>query len=69
MIETNADEKEWYKECGRVANRLNINKINDRNEWRMHLDLLKNYSKNVGTYNNKIRLRLENVSETVDKKL
>lgn len=43
--------------------------MHDRNEWRMHFDQINNYSSNVKAYNNKIRLRLENVSETVDKKL
>lgn len=46
ILETNADEKEWYLECERVANKLVINKVTDRNEWRMHLDLLRgNFTK------------------------
>ena len=38
MIETNADEEQWYRECERVASRIKINKMNDQNEWRMHFD-------------------------------
>ncbi len=68
LIETNADATEWFKECARVANKLNLNQINDRNEWRMHIDLLKNYSKNIGIYNRRVRKNLEKTSEGVEKK-
>ena len=69
IIETNADESEWFRECERVSNRIKIDKINDQNEWRMHIDVLKNYSKNIKDLNSSVKSNLENISENVDKKL
>ena len=69
MIETNADEREWYKECERVANRLLIDKVNERNEWRMHIDLSKNHTKHLSDLNPRIVKALEKVADGVQKSL
>jgi len=69
IIETNADEREWYKECERVANRLLIDKINERNEWRMHVDLSKSHTKQLSELNPKIVRALEKVADNVQKSL
>ena len=69
IIETEADEKEWYRECERVANNFMINKVNERNEWRMHVDLSKNYSKKITALNNQTIKGLEKIADTVDKSL
>lgn len=69
MIETDADEKEWYRECERVANRIVIDKVNERNEWRMHVDLSKNYSKKITSLNGITIKSLEKIADSVDKSL
>lgn len=69
IIETNADEREWYKECERVANRLLIDKVNERNEWRMHVDLSKSHSKQLSELNPRIVKTLEKVADGVQKSL
>lgn len=69
IIETNADESEWFRECERVSGRIKIDKVNDQNEWRMHIDVVKNYSRNIKDLNFRIKNNLENISENVDRKL
>lgn len=69
ILETNADEKEWYSECERVAGKLLINKVTDKNEWRIHLDLLNNNFKKIKLQKSQVKNSIEKLSETVEKKL
>lgn len=47
VVETNVDEKEWYQECMRVEKRLIVNKSSERNEWRIHLDMITSNFKKI----------------------
>ena len=69
VIETNADESEWYAECDRVASRLTIAQPSDRNEWRKHIDMTRNFSSSISRLNGAVFRSLERVAETVEKGL
>lgn len=67
VIETNADENEWYAECERVAAKLVIAQPTDRNEWRRHIDMTKNFSTAITRLNGGVFRSLERISENIEK--
>jgi hypothetical protein len=69
VIETDADPKEWYEECERVQSKLVISKINERNEWRRHVDMARGYSGSVNELTQQVYKSLEKISENIEKSL
>lgn len=67
VIETNADENEWYAECERVSSKLQITQPTDRNEWRRHIDMTKNFSSTITRLNSNVFRSLERIAETIEK--
>lgn len=67
VIETNADENEWFAECERVAQKLVIAQPTDRNEWRRHIDMTKNFSGTISRLNGSVFRNLEKIAETIEK--
>jgi len=67
VIETNADEKEWFAECERVASKLVIVQPTDRNEWRRHVDMSRGFSSTITRLNGSVFKGLERVAETIEK--
>ena len=67
VIETNADENEWYAECERIAAKLVISQPTDRNEWRRHVDMTKNFSGIISKLNGSVFRNLEKVAEQIEK--
>lgn len=66
-LETDVDEREWYAECERVAERLQTKREGDRNEWRFHIDINRHHCSNVEDHIGRLRHSLERVSETIEK--
>ena len=69
IIETDADPKEWYEECERVQSKLVISKVNERNEWRRHVDMARGYSSSVSELTQQVYKHLEKVSDNIEKNL
>jgi hypothetical protein len=69
IVETNVDEKEWYQECLRVEKRLIINKSSERNEWRMHMDMINTNFKKIKDQKENIVVSLKVISDNLNKKL
>lgn len=63
ILETHAEEREWYLECERVRGRLAVGRPGESNEWRMHMELLKRNFQQVAERKELLRPALERLSE------
>ena len=52
-----------------MAGKLVINKVTDRNEWRMHLDLLRSNFGKVRDQKSMVKVSLEKIAEEIERKV